>query len=165
MNDADDMAARLAGLGFQVTKLTDANQQEMEDAINAFGRKLQGGGVGLFFFAGHGVQVGRIQLPDSRRRQHRHRRGREIFRGQRQPGPEQDAGRRNPPSTWFSWTPAETTPFPEGSAPPCRASPPWTPPEARWSPTPPRRGMSRPTAAAETACSPKPARTDGKAGS
>ena len=58
VNDADDMAAQLSRLGFQTTKLTDANQQEMENAINAFGRKLQGGGVGLFFFAGHGVQVG-----------------------------------------------------------------------------------------------------------
>ncbi len=55
-NDADDMAAALQGLGFRVTKLKNASNREMVEAINRFGQELRNGGVGLFFFAGHGVQ-------------------------------------------------------------------------------------------------------------
>ncbi len=55
-NDADDMAAALQGLGFRVTKLKNASNREMVEAINRFGQELRKGGVGLFFFAGHGVQ-------------------------------------------------------------------------------------------------------------
>jgi uncharacterized caspase-like protein len=57
VNDATDMAAALAGLGFEVTLLKNASMQQMEEAVRAFGLKLRGGGMGLFYFAGHGVQV------------------------------------------------------------------------------------------------------------
>ncbi len=58
VNDANDMEAQLARLGFAVTKLLDADKRDMEYAINAFGKKLlETGGIGLFYFAGHGVQV------------------------------------------------------------------------------------------------------------
>ena len=57
-NDASDMAAALTKLGFSVTLKKDANHQEMEDAIREFGDKLKKGGVGLFFYAGHGTQIG-----------------------------------------------------------------------------------------------------------
>jgi TPR repeat protein len=57
VNDARDMASLLRTLGFDVTLKTDANHQQMEEAVREFGRKLRGGGVGLFYFAGHGVQV------------------------------------------------------------------------------------------------------------
>ena len=57
-HDAKAMAKALEGLGFEVTLLTDADQREMKRAINAFGEALVGGGgVGLFYFAGHGIQV------------------------------------------------------------------------------------------------------------
>jgi Caspase domain len=56
-NDADDIARELKGLGFEVTLLKDVGQQEMEDAIEKFNRQLRQGGVGLFFYSGHGVQV------------------------------------------------------------------------------------------------------------
>ena len=57
VNDARDIADTLKNLGFSVTLKTDANQRSMERAIRDFGNDLRRGGVGLFYFAGHGVQV------------------------------------------------------------------------------------------------------------
>lgn len=57
VNDALDMAVVLEKLGFSVSIATNANQRTMEEAIQAFGKKLLQGGTGLFFFAGHGIQV------------------------------------------------------------------------------------------------------------
>ncbi|MDP3427229.1 MAG: caspase family protein, partial [Humidesulfovibrio sp.] len=57
VNDARDMAAALKALGFDVTLLTDAGQQEMDTAVREFGLKLRQGGSGLFYYAGHGLQV------------------------------------------------------------------------------------------------------------
>ena len=57
-NDATDVAQALRGLGFEVTLLKDVGQQQMDEAIEQFSSQLsQGGGVGLFYYAGHGVQV------------------------------------------------------------------------------------------------------------
>jgi len=58
VNDAADFAANLKILGFVVTLKTNATHQEMEDAIRAFGDTLKKGGVGLFYYAGHGTQIG-----------------------------------------------------------------------------------------------------------
>ncbi len=58
VNDATDMAFTLKKLGFKVQLKTNASRRTMTTAIRDFGKKLQGGGVGLFYFAGHGVQVG-----------------------------------------------------------------------------------------------------------
>jgi formylglycine-generating enzyme required for sulfatase activity len=44
-------------LGFQVTTLIDATKEKMFGAIRDFGKELARGGVGLFFYAGHGMQV------------------------------------------------------------------------------------------------------------
>ena len=55
-NDARAMAATLRALGFDVIHLENASQAVMEDAVNTLGRQLAKGGVGLFYFAGHGVQ-------------------------------------------------------------------------------------------------------------
>jgi hypothetical protein len=57
LNDAEDMTATLRKLGFEVILKKDADQRTMEDAIRSFGRQLSNGGVGLFYFAGHGVQI------------------------------------------------------------------------------------------------------------
>lgn len=54
------MADSLRTLGFDTTALIDANQTDMKRAIAAFGRKLRTGGketVGLFYYAGHGIQA------------------------------------------------------------------------------------------------------------
>ncbi|MBU7581382.1 MAG: DUF2808 domain-containing protein [Nostoc sp. TH1S01] len=57
VNDATDIASSLRQLGFDVTLLKDADLRQMEEAIEKFNRQLRQGGVGLFYFAGHGVQV------------------------------------------------------------------------------------------------------------
>ncbi len=57
VNDATDMASALKNLGFDVTLKTDAGQRTMEKAIRRFGKQLRSGGVGLFYYAGHGLQV------------------------------------------------------------------------------------------------------------
>ena len=54
--DAQSMSAVLRGLGFEVTLVKDASLRQMQQAILAFGQKLQQGGVGLFYYAGHGLQ-------------------------------------------------------------------------------------------------------------
>jgi hypothetical protein len=57
-NDATDLAQVLRGAGFDVTLQTDSDQQHMQEAVHTFGAKLkQKGGVGLFYFAGHGMQM------------------------------------------------------------------------------------------------------------
>jgi WD40 repeat protein len=56
-NDARAMAERLSALRFRVTRLENATQEEMYQAIRAFGDDLRGGGVGLFYFSGHALQV------------------------------------------------------------------------------------------------------------
>jgi uncharacterized caspase-like protein len=57
VNDAKAMAAKLRSLGFEVALRTDSNQREMTRAISQFGQKLALGSVGLFYYAGHGMQV------------------------------------------------------------------------------------------------------------
>jgi hypothetical protein len=56
-NDAADVAKALQELGFEVTLLTDKDLRAMEDAIENFSQQLHQGGVGVFYYAGHGVQV------------------------------------------------------------------------------------------------------------
>jgi len=57
-NDATDMAATLRQLGFAVTLVRDANHQRMAEAVEAFSLQLRPGSVGVFYYAGHGAQVG-----------------------------------------------------------------------------------------------------------
>mgnify|MGYP000880160952 CR=1 FL=1 len=57
-NDAALMAKALKGVGFEVTELIDADQKTMKKAMLDFGRSLRDSdSVGLFYYAGHGVQV------------------------------------------------------------------------------------------------------------
>jgi uncharacterized caspase-like protein len=58
VNDANDVAAALRGAGFDVILKIDADQRSMLDGVRAFSDALkQKGGVGLFYFSGHGAQV------------------------------------------------------------------------------------------------------------
>src|SRR5262249_9731579 len=57
-NDATDMAATLSQLGFTVTLVRDATHQRMDEAVEDFSRQLRPGSVGVFYYAGHGAQVG-----------------------------------------------------------------------------------------------------------
>jgi|RhiMetdeSRZDD1v2_1073273.scaffolds.fasta_scaffold568007_1 uncharacterized protein YraI len=66
-NDATDMAATLRQLGFVVTLVQDATHQRMAEAVEDFSRQLRPGSVGVFYYAGHGAQVGgRNYLRDSK---------------------------------------------------------------------------------------------------
>lgn len=56
-NDARGMAGALRQLGFNVKLYVNADYKSMYDAIRSFGRELSRGGVGLFYYAGHGMQV------------------------------------------------------------------------------------------------------------
>jgi hypothetical protein len=56
-NDARAMAEVLRKLDFDVIEIIDAGQKEMRRAIYDFGDKLKKDGVGLFYYAGHGLQV------------------------------------------------------------------------------------------------------------
>src|SRR5690349_7630416 len=58
VNDARAMATQLREMDFVVTLLEDAPLDKMFEAIRVFGDQLPGGGVGLFYFAAHGVQIG-----------------------------------------------------------------------------------------------------------
>ena len=55
-NDADGMNAALQGLGFEVIKVIDGSNSELDEALVAFSKRLTGAKVGLFYYAGHGVQ-------------------------------------------------------------------------------------------------------------
>jgi formylglycine-generating enzyme required for sulfatase activity len=57
VNDAQDIAAALRALGFEVISRENVNQNDMKRAIREFGEKIRGAAVGLFYYAGHGVQV------------------------------------------------------------------------------------------------------------
>ncbi len=59
VNDATLMAKSLEQVGFDVTLITEASQDQFIRAISEFGRKLRTAGpdtTGLFYYAGHGVQ-------------------------------------------------------------------------------------------------------------
>lgn len=58
INDATDMGHLLTQKGFKVTVLKDATKRKIQEGINNFTRQLhQKGAVGLFYFAGHGMQI------------------------------------------------------------------------------------------------------------
>lgn len=57
-NDVRALAPVLEGLGFRVTALTDADRGAMRAALDRFGRDMAGAEAALFFYAGHGVQLG-----------------------------------------------------------------------------------------------------------
>ncbi len=57
-HDAEDMAQALRTLGFEVIHRIDADRRSMFEAMDAFYRELRGAELGLFFFAGHGMQIG-----------------------------------------------------------------------------------------------------------
>jgi hypothetical protein len=57
VNDAEDVTRVLSSMGFKVSLHQNVDKRTMEESIRNFGRQLKAGGVGLFFFAGHGMQV------------------------------------------------------------------------------------------------------------
>ncbi len=55
--DAHAVSRSLRSLGFEVVTHTDLDAPQMKRAIHDFHARLQAGGVGLFYFAGHGFRV------------------------------------------------------------------------------------------------------------
>ena len=56
--DAKAIASNLIAVGYKVTLHFDLNEKEMKTALRTFSSQVQGGDEVMFFFAGHGVQLG-----------------------------------------------------------------------------------------------------------
>lgn len=56
-NDANDMSSVLRKLNFDVTTLIDADLPAIQNAVTTFLKSLDDYAVGLFFYAGHGMQI------------------------------------------------------------------------------------------------------------
>jgi hypothetical protein len=56
-NDADDVAAALNRLEFDVVRKKDLTVRGFDEALDAFESAAKGADVALFFFSGHGVQI------------------------------------------------------------------------------------------------------------
>ena len=57
-NDAKAMSEQLRKLGFQVLELRDGSRSQMTEAIEDARKRLHGrSGVGMLYYAGHGVQI------------------------------------------------------------------------------------------------------------
>ena len=59
VKDADLISDTLKGIGFEVTLVKNATEDEMEVAFQDHGARLQAAGtdaIGVFYYAGHGVQ-------------------------------------------------------------------------------------------------------------
>ena len=56
-NDANDIGMKLQQLGFDVMLFNNLDQKNFKKAIDDFGMNLVNYDVGLFYYAGHGIQV------------------------------------------------------------------------------------------------------------
>ena len=56
-NDARDMAAALKALGFEVVEGFDLNKAAFDRKVLDFAAAVEGASIGIFFYAGHGLQV------------------------------------------------------------------------------------------------------------
>ena len=57
VNDAIAIRQALTEVGFKVLYYVNADQKTMKRAMDDFGEQLKGYNVGLFYYAGHGIQV------------------------------------------------------------------------------------------------------------
>lgn len=57
VNDAQDLAAKLETLGFDVILATDLSLRAFRAALVNFATAIEGADTSLFFYAGHGIQV------------------------------------------------------------------------------------------------------------
>ncbi|MEO8651917.1 MAG: caspase domain-containing protein [Hyphomicrobiaceae bacterium] len=56
-NDAADVAAALAGFGYEVVKGYDLDKPGFDRTVKTFAETLRGADTGVFFYAGHALQV------------------------------------------------------------------------------------------------------------
>ncbi|WP_181707225.1 caspase family protein [Chthonobacter rhizosphaerae] len=59
-NDARAVATKLRALGFDTVEAIDANDTAMKKAIREFASRLDEADVGLFYYAGHGIQLDNV---------------------------------------------------------------------------------------------------------
>jgi hypothetical protein len=57
INDAKAVAAKLEQIGFEVTYKEDLKVREFGRTITDFEQALQGSDIGLFYYAGHGIEI------------------------------------------------------------------------------------------------------------
>lgn len=57
INDAEDLSDKLKTLGFIVKCHTDIDIEALDTHVSQFGKDLEGYDIGLFYFAGHGMQI------------------------------------------------------------------------------------------------------------
>lgn len=57
VNDAIDLNAKLKGYGFETIVVTNGSARQMEKGLRSFRELLKTHEIGLFFFAGHGLQI------------------------------------------------------------------------------------------------------------
>ena len=57
-NDADDVAASLTRLGFEVQRVKNGTFDDMRKGLLEFARRARGSEVAIVFYAGHGMEVG-----------------------------------------------------------------------------------------------------------
>jgi WD40 repeat protein len=57
VNDARSMRDVLKNLGFDVISVENQTKKQMDETIRQFGTKLKDYDIGLFFYAGHGIEV------------------------------------------------------------------------------------------------------------
>jgi uncharacterized caspase-like protein len=55
-NDADDIAATLRGMGFEVTLAENADERQFTDVLSNFATAADSAEVALFYYSGHGLQ-------------------------------------------------------------------------------------------------------------
>jgi uncharacterized caspase-like protein len=60
VNDADDMLAALRSVGFTTVEGRNLDKRALETKIREFAAALRGADTGVFFYAGHGLQVGGV---------------------------------------------------------------------------------------------------------
>ncbi len=56
-NDSQDIAEKLSEFGFSVIHLSNAKKRDIDDAVKSFRDNLNSNDIGLFYFAGHGMQI------------------------------------------------------------------------------------------------------------
>lgn len=56
-NDSEDIASKLSEFGFSVIHVSNATKKDIDEAVNSFRDNLNSNDVGLFYFAGHGMQI------------------------------------------------------------------------------------------------------------
>jgi hypothetical protein len=57
LNDANDVAEKLRGMGFEVTLGLNVDHRGFDEVLRDFVRSMEGASVSLLFYAGHGLQV------------------------------------------------------------------------------------------------------------